>query len=56
MMDMEYKVNDNFKINVGIEYRKQNNPYFHNQMPPGINGLGGNTPMFGVGNQGFMTY
>ena len=56
MMDMEYKVNDNFKINVGIEYRKQNSPYFNDQMHPVNNGFGGNTPLFSPGNQGFMTY
>ncbi len=36
IMDVEYKVTDNFRVNVGVEYRKQNYPLFHPGMiPPG---------------------
>lgn len=33
IMDVEYKVTDNFRINVGFEYRQQNYPIYN----PGIN-------------------
>lgn len=46
IMDVEYKVTDNFKINVGVEYREQKYPSYG----PGINPL--NTGI-GSGNSFF---
>lgn len=34
IMDIEYKVTDNFRVNVGFEYRQQNYPMFNPGMHP----------------------
>ena len=38
ILDVEYRVNDNFRINVGFEYRQQNSPMYN------PNGFQNNTP------------
>ena len=38
IMDVEYRVTDNFRINVGFEYRQQNSPMYN------PNGFQQNTP------------
>lgn len=43
IIDAEYKVTDNFRINVGFEYREQNYPFYGpgiNPMNPGIRNSG----------------
>lgn len=46
IMDVEYRVTDNFQINVGFEYRQQNMPNY-----PYLNGVNGNNLML---NNSFM--
>ncbi|NQU34212.1 MAG: hypothetical protein HQ521_13355, partial [Bacteroidetes bacterium] len=40
IMDVEYKVTDNFRINVGFEYRQQNYPMYSPNGYPMMSGMG----------------
>jgi hypothetical protein len=40
MLDMNYKVTDQFEINVGVEYRQQNNPLYPGMQPGISSGFG----------------
>ena len=46
IMDVEYKVTDNFRINVGFEYRKQNYPMYGPMTP----NMGNNSPFMDFNN------
>ncbi len=50
ILDVEYKVTDNFHINVGFEYRKQNHPIYSPGMGPSIPGSFGNNSFFELEN------
>lgn len=57
ILDAEYRVTDNFRINVGFEYREQNYPYYYPGMSPLHQGIGVNNPIFNPGfNPGFGRY
>lgn len=57
IMDVEYKVNDNFRINVGFEYREQNYPMYGPGMNPINSGFGNNNGFPGFGhNSGFGAF
>ena len=43
IMDVEYKVTDNFRINVGFEYRQQNYPMYNPNGYPMMSGMGNNS-------------
>ena len=40
IMDIEYKVTENFRVNIGFEYRQQNYPMYSPGMYPSTPGLG----------------
>lgn len=40
-VDVEYKVTERFRINVGVEYRDQNYPYYPNGFGTPLNGING---------------
>ena len=44
-VDVEYKVNERFRINVGVEYRDQNYPYYPNGFGTPLNGINGGSHM-----------
>ncbi len=46
IMDVEYKVNDNFRINVGFEYREQKYPLYGPGFHPGMSSFGNNNSVF----------
>jgi len=50
IIDAEYRVTDNFRINVGFEYREQKYPYLYPGMNPMNSGMGNNGSMFNIGN------
>jgi hypothetical protein len=48
IMDIEYKVTENFRVNVGVEYRQQNYPFYQPGMMQSnqFNGFGNNSGNF----------
>ncbi len=46
IMDVEYKVNDKFRINVGFEYREQKYPMYGPGFHPGMSSFGNNGSFF----------
>lgn len=47
IMDVEYKVTDNFRINVGFEYRQQNYPLYSPGIDPTMPYMGTSSPFSG---------
>lgn len=54
IVDFEYRVTDNFKINASFQYREQNNPYYFYGNPYG--GYGGYNGLSSPANVGFGSF
>lgn len=55
IMDVEYKVTDNFRINVGFEYREQKYPTYGPGMNPMYPGAGNSNSFFDFGHSQGLT-